>query len=637
MTARPLFFFALVAMLASPARGDDAPAAATPTAAPRSPLAGLPREVDPRPLGVGRRVPDASARDLSGAPRALAALLGPRATVVALTSTTCPVSKRLAPVLARLEADLAPRGVPFVFVNVDASDTEQACREQVAAHGLRGAYLLDREGAITAALGASTTTEVFVLDAARTLQYRGAVSDQYGIDFARAAPAHEWLARAVDAVLADRAPAVAATTAPGCALEVRRPEAAAAPPTYHGRISRIVAQNCLECHRAGGVGPFPLETYAQVAAKAGTIAHVVEHRIMPPWLAAQPAAGAPSPWANERSLTEEDRAAVLAWVAAGKPEGDAREAAAPRRFPPDWAIGTPDVVFELPEAVDVAAEGVMDYVLLRVPTGFTEDRWVSAIEVQPTARGVVHHVLVFAVPPQQPGERRRRDNGLRGFFGAYAPGAGPVSYPAGYAKRLPAGSDLLFQLHYTPNGQATRDRTRIALVFAKGPPEHIVRMAGIATRRLEIAPGEKDHTERAMIPVPLDVKVLAFMPHMHVRGSAFRFEAVRPGEAAVPLLEVPRWDFNWQLRYVLREPLDLPRGSVVSATGWYDNSADNPNNPDPKATVHWGLQTTDEMMLGYVEFVLAKEDPSLPDELGGGRRGARPAPVDRDPQGGALR
>lgn len=524
------------------------------------------------------------------------------------------MSKKLVPALARLEKELGPRGVGFVFVDVDASDAPDACRELIAAHGLAGAYLLDRDGAIAAALGATTTTEVFVLDAARTLQYRGAVSDQYGIDYAREAPEHEYLRRAVEAVLADRRPEIAATTAPGCALESRATAAApAAPATYHGRISRIVAQSCLECHRPGGVGPFPLETYAQVAAKAGMIAHVVEHRIMPPWLAAAPAGGAPSPWANERSLSEEDRAAMLAWVAAREPEGDPREAAAPRRFPTGWAIGTPDAVFELPEEVPVQAEGIMDYVNVRVPTGFAEDRWVTAIQVSPTARAVVHHVLVFAVPAARPGERRRpRGEELRGFFGAYVPGGEALIYPEGYAKRLPAGSDLLFQLHYTPNGQATRDRTRIGLVFSKEPPRHQVRVVGLMNRRLEIPPGAKDHVERATIPVPADVQVLAFMPHMHVRGSAFRFEAERPEGGRQSLLEVPRWDFNWQLRYVLREPLEIPRGTVVTASGWYDNSKDNAQNPDPAATVRWGPQTTDEMMLGYVEFVLAREADTAP-------------------------
>lgn len=608
----------------TPSTPEPAPSPELARSPARSPATLPSHPLDPRPLGVGRRVADPLAWDLDGAPRRLSSLLGPRATVVAALSTTCPLSRKLAPALARLEREYVPRGVAFVLLSVDAADTAETCRAFRAQHGLAGSLLLDRNDEWAGALGIATTTEAFLLDAARTLVYRGAVNDQYGVDFALPAARHEYLRLALEAALAGGRPEVRATSAPGCAREPRASALAAtrpAAPTWHGRVSRIVAESCLECHRAGGVGPFPLETYAQAAAKARTIAEVVEARLMPPWPAAAPAPGEASPWANDRSLCEEDRAALLAWVAAGKPEGDPAEAPLPRRFSEGWSIGEPDVIVDLPEPMPVRAEGTMPYFHIRVPTGFTEDRWVQAIEVSPTALEVVHHVLVFTVPPAAPGEGRRpRLDETGGFFAAYAPGMEAIVYPEGTAKRLPAGTDLFFQLHYTPNGRAQYDRTRVGIVFAKSPPERIVRVTGIAQRELRIPPGARDHEETASITMPADARILALLPHMHVRGAAFRFDALppAPGGPRATLLEVPRWDFDWQLRYEFREPPLLRRGTVVFASGTYDNSERNPVNPDPSKSVKWGPQTEDEMMLGYLEYVLEKEDPAIP-EKGAGR------------------
>jgi len=214
-------------------------------------------------------------------------------------------------------------------------------------------------------------------------------------------------------------------------------------------------------------------------------------------------------------------------------------------------------------------------------------------------------VLIFV---QEKGQRRPREDGERGgFFAAYVPGNNSIVYPEGFAKPLPAGSRLLFQIHYTPNGAATRDQIRIGLLFARESPRYIVRTSGIADHRLSIPPGADNHAESGTIPVPRDVKLLAFMPHMHVRGKAFRYEAIFPNGDTRTLLEVPRYDFNWQLAYRYAEPSALPAGSKVRAIGWFDNSDKNPANPDPTKTVRWGPQTSDEMLLGYVEYYFPDE------------------------------
>ena len=262
--------------------------------------------------------------------------------------------------------------------------------------------------------------------------------------------------------------------------------------------------------------------------------------------------------------------------------------------------------------VQTCALPIYHYAL--VETTLTEDKWIQAYEVQPTAREVVHHVLVFARPPGASGERdfgRGRDEGM-GFFAAYAPGNNFRIFPEGYAKKLPAGTRLRFQIHYTPNGKVATDRTRLGLKFASHPPERAVQVAAIANPLINIPPGAASHVETAQLSVPADVYLTTLMPHMHLRGKAFKFEAEFPGGARRVLLDVPRYDFNWQYTHQLAEPMKLPAGTVIHTTAVYDNSAANPANPNPAVTVRWGDQTVEEMMLGYVEyFVPAKHSPKV--------------------------
>ncbi|MFZ4574507.1 MAG: redoxin family protein [Phycisphaerales bacterium] len=591
-------------------------------------------ERDAAALGVGRYVADAGGRDLSGKDATWRSGRGERLTVVALTSCTCPLSRKFAPALARIEAAYADRGVKFVHVNVSGDDDADAMRAQVKEHAFRGLYLADHELRIATTLGASTTTEVFVIDAANTLVYRGAVSDQYGIGVALDAPRHRYVEDALDAALGGRRPTVRATSAPGCVIELPETAPDAAPTiTYSKDVARIVQDNCVECHRDGGVGPFPLQTYDQVARRASMIRAVTQAGIMPPWFAASAGEHGPSAsmWANDRSLAESDKAILAAWVEGGKPRGDDADLPLPRAFPTgEWSIGTPDAVFQIAEPISIKAEGVMPYQVVIVPTNIEADRWVSAAQILPTNKAVVHHVLVFIVPEAAVNDPELRDRALRdeagGFFAAYVPGNDAVVYNDGFAKSLPARSALLFQIHYTPNGVATTDQLKLGLRFAGSPPRHIIRTAEISNHKIEIPPGAANHEERAEVRAPMDAVVLAFMPHMHVRGSAFRYEIEAEGEPLPrTLLDIPRYDFNWQLRYELREPLKVDAGTLIRATAWYDNSDANPANPDSGVTVRWGPQTYDEMMIGYVEYYLVDEDPSDPRSTpaGFGTRGAR--------------
>ncbi|PAW62905.1 MAG: hypothetical protein B9S34_15375 [Opitutia bacterium Tous-C1TDCM] len=563
-----------------------------------------PEVLKPGEVGIGRMVADVAFTDLAGSTRRLADIArGKKAVVVALTSATCPVSKRYLPSLAALANELAARDIALLLVNPFASETAAEIRAQLAGHAFKAIYVHDRDQALAGALRARTTTEVFLLDAARTLVYRGALDDQYGVDYSLDAPRHTYLRDAVAALLNDRTPAVQATAAPGCELDLATAEgtSAASPVNYHRDVARILRQNCATCHRDGGIAPFALDNLAAVKERARTIKRVVREGTMPPWFAAPPPEGAANPWANDRSLSARDRADLLAWIdSPDRPAGDPAEAPAPRTYPAEWSIGTPDAILPLSRPYEIKATGFIPYQFDVVQTGFTEDKWVRAYEILPSERDVVHHVIVQVHEPGA--DPRDREEGAGGYWAVYVPGNGAHTYPDGFARKLPAGAKVSFQIHYTPSGTAKKERLRLGLVFAPTPPLHEVKTVAVAHRRLAIPPGAANHVETRTQRVPFDLPVTGFMAHMHVRGKAFKYEVAYPDGTTETLLDIPRYDFNWQLRYDLKQPKLLPRGSTVKITAVFDNSPANRANPDPTKLVRWGSQTVDEMMIGYLEY-----------------------------------
>ena len=550
--------------------------------------------------GVGRMIPDAAFTDLAGMKYKLSDFQKSKALAIAFTSTTCPLSKRYAPSLARLETELRSKGVALLLVNPFASEKPDALLAEVKSHGFQSPYIHDRDGSLVRALSARSTTEVFLLDAKRTLIYRGALDDQYGVNYNLDAPRERYLSAAVDSLLAGTRPEIAATEAPGCELDRPAATATAAHATYHGDVARILQQNCVECHHEKGIAPFALNDLDEVKDRAKVIQRVVEQGTMPPWFAA-PVAGKESPWANDRSLSTRDKSDLLAWLGSSeRPLGNAAEAPAPLKLPEDWTIGKPGLVVQLNKPIAIKADGFMPYQVATVETTLAEDKWVQAYEIVPTAREVVHHVIV-RVHAKGAKMRGGDDEGGEGYWAAYVPGNTSHIYPEGFARKLPAGATVSFQIHYTPTGKATEDQLKMGLIFARQTPKYAMHTVAVAGRRLSIPPGEANHVVTAQQTAPFDMNVTAFMAHMHVRGKAFKFEATYPNGKSEVLLDIPRYDFNWQLRYEYKEPHVIPRGSVVKITAVYDNSAGNKANPDPTKTVRWGPQTVDEMMLGYIE------------------------------------
>ena len=575
-----------------------------------SPVRRGPQLIKPGEYGIGKQIPQLSFTDITGRTHLLSDFADQTAIVIAMTGTGCPLCLKYAPTLANIERQYRDRGVEFIFVNPNQSEQLQALNNAVQTHGFQGPYVQDGKRELPKALQANTTTEVFVLDQARTLVYRGSVDDQYGFGYALQAPRRAFLVDALDAVLEGRTPATQATTSPGCELSYQSVDAAETPITYHNRISRIIQVNCLDCHRTGGTAPMAFERYDAVKDYAGMIADVVERKIMPPWFAAPTADQQHDGphglhWANDRSLSPAEKNDLMSWINAGVPEGDPADKPLTKHFPDGWLIGKPDATFRLPHPIEVKATGTMPYQYATVETNLPEDKWVKAIEIRPSALDVVHHVIV-SIKSESRGAKKVNE-----FWAGYAPGNSTWVYPEGYARRLPKGAKLRFEMHYTPNGRSTQDQTQIGLTFSEEPPRHEVKVAPIANRKLSIPAGAANHEVFADLRLPYDAQILSFLPHMHLRGKAARYE-VLSGTHKTTLLDVPHYDFNWQLLYRLVQPLALRRGDTIRFTGWFDNSSGNPANPDPKAVVKWGEQTDDEMHVGYIEYVVTGATPGEP-------------------------
>ncbi|MDX1576892.1 MAG: redoxin family protein [Gemmatimonadota bacterium] len=542
---------------------------------------------------AGELVADFDYRAIDGRRGSLESVLDEsEALVVVMRTSECPVSRRYGHRLAELEREYGQRGVQFVYLNVSPQDTREKAVEDIETFGFEAPYILDPRAEAASRLQPRVSSEVFVIDRARTLRYRGAVDDQFGITFQNPEVDERYLKDALDSVLAGKDVEVASTEASGCYLEGAQTLVPERPVTYYTRVQRILDQNCVTCHREGGVAPMALDSYEQAYGFRHMIEYMVTQDLMPPWYAS-PEHGE---WANDRSLSERNERDLLAWIEAGAPEGDPELAALPRHLEPGWQLGyEPDVVVRLPEPEEIPESGVLDYRHVYVKTDWPEDRWLTAAEIVPTAPEVVHHVIVYLESPE--------DEERGGWVAGYAPGVPPSEWPEGTGKRIPAGSWLMFELHYTPNGKPHVDDSHLGLVFADGRPEREVMMAAVAETEFEIPPHAPNHEVVAEMEFQSPGEILSFLPHMHLRGKAFRFEMDWVDGTTDTLLHVPRYEFNWQLEYEPAEPLRVRPGDRLRGIAWYDNSEANPSNPDPSVPVRYGEQSFEEMMFGFFEFV----------------------------------
>jgi hypothetical protein len=362
----------------------------------------------------------------------------------------------------------------------------------------------------------------------------------------------------------------------------------------------------------------PLVTYAEARKYAAEMKKMTSARKMPPWFA-DPKIGK---WANDPSLTDTQIATIAAWADAGAPAGNPQEAPPPRHWTQGWNIPNPDLVLQMPKPITIPAEGDVPYTYEIVPTGFTEDKWVQASEVRPKSRDHVHHAVVYIRPPNSKWLRKApigrpfsaadmtTEEDLRealftdsDMLLVYAPGSSPDQWPDGMAKFVPAGSDLVFQMHYTTNGHASTDQTGIGMVFAKQPPKQRVLTLQLVNHSFVIPPETDNFRVEVFGTLPNDATLLSFFPHMHLRGKRFEYDIVHPDGSIEPLLRV-NYHFHWQMSYRLAEPRFLKAGTKLQAIAWFDNSRNNPHNPDPTQTVRWGGQTSEEMMVGFFDLAV---------------------------------
>ncbi len=362
----------------------------------------------------------------------------------------------------------------------------------------------------------------------------------------------------------------------------------------------------------------PLVTYEQSRPWADAVAHAVETKMMPPWFA-DPRYGH---FANDPSLTEQQIATISAWARAGAPAGNVHDAPPPRKWTDGWNIPQPDLVVKMPKPVRIPARGDVEYTYEIAPTQFAEDRWVQASEFRPGSPAHVHHAVVYIRPPDSqwlrhapigqpftastltdPVEQRQAHETTSDLLLVYAPGSSQEQWPGGMAKFVPAGSYLVFQMHYTTNGTAAEDQTSVGLVFAKVPPSQRVITLQLNNHALIIPPGADDFRAQVQGTLPHDATLLSLFPHMHLRGKRFEYDIVHDDGSIEVLLRV-NYHFRWQLSYRLAQPRLLKAGTKLRAVAWYDNSKNNPHNPDPSKTVTWGDQTTDEMMVGFFDVAV---------------------------------
>jgi hypothetical protein len=536
---------------------------------------------------LGERIDDVAFTELDGQRGRLSDFADRDAVVIALRDPAAPESARLGAALAALEKSEPPARVLFLFANLAGAATVEQCRDDAKRFGFAGRYLRDRDGALGWQLRATRGAEVFVLDFERKLRYRGALDE----GAAAHAPTEHALKEAIEALLANGRVATKQTDAEGAPLEFREPAASEAPPpapVWNGTVDRIVQERCQDCHHPKGAGPFALLDAGDASGRERMIHRVVADRVMPPWLAS-PDSG---PFLHDLSLAPEQRMTLLRWLQAGCPEGDPAHATPPRTFKEGWRI-EPDLVIESSKPFHVPATGVVDYTKSESDFVMPERAWVRGVQVLPSCPEVVHHLAVFVSDP---------DRDWSTLLDGYLPGKPPTLYQDGFAKLVKKGARFHFSTHYTTNGKACDNTLRVGLIFAKEPPKY--RIAGFYVRNTDftIPPGAKDYPIVVEEKLPRDAFMLRFIPHMHLRGKSIRIDLIEPDGTTLTPLKIPRWNQDWQFGYEFVTPPPLPQGTVIRVTSLFDNSKDNPFNPNPAALVRQGPQIWDEMAESWVEW-----------------------------------
>jgi peroxiredoxin len=511
----------------------------------------------------------------------------------------CPIVRNSVPELNRIREEFSEAGVVFYMLNANSQDARVDIVADISEYGISMPILKDPTQRIVKSLGSTRTAEVLVLDPQEKwkILYRGPVDDRFNYGTQKEVAENRYLETVLKAHLAGEAIVPRTVETKGCLISFGEDK----PVSYASEVAPILQAKCVNCHSEGGIGPFAMSSYKKVAGWADMIRETLRTDRMPPWHADPEH----KTFHNSLDLSVEESRTLMTWVEQGAKQESADDPLATYTVAHDsnWTLGEPDHIVQLPEPHKLPASGVLDYVYVNVPSGLTEDKWLRGVEVIPTAMEAVHHALIFIMYPReyrhvQPDPK----GGLDGFFASYLPGGNIQAYPKGTAQFVPAGSTFVFQMHYNTVGKAVEDQTRMALYYHDGPPPEVLHIRAATETEFEIPPNAPDHVVESGYRFRDDATLLGLSPHMHYRGSRFRFDATYPDEKKETLLSVPWYEFDWQPMYYLDQPIPMPKGTRIQCEGAFDNSRFNPRNPDPNASVTFGEQSHEEMFIGYLSY-----------------------------------
>ena len=550
---------------------------------------------------IGDVIGELRFKDIRGLQRSLPDLGKKRAYVFVFTTTQCPLVKRTMPKLKELDAKFTPQDVQIVAVNVGAEDTIRDMAAQAIEFDVSFPFVKDIDLSCVKRLGVGRTPEVAVFDAERRLVYRGRVDDQLRLGGSRPEPTRHDLAEALQQVLDGRAVSVTTTTVDGCLITAPEPLDRKQPaPTYYKDVAPILNRSCVRCHRPGTAAPFALQGLKDATANAEMLAEVVIDQRMPPWYA-NPKHGK---FQNDPSLSREERDTLIRWVRTGRAAGDPNDAPpAPKFDDSKWRIGEPDLVISTLLEDTIPATGFVPYRYALLPHVFLADTWLEAVEIRPDNPAVVHHCNMAYITKQ--------GVGIETFITGHVPGGQPLDlsrFNNGLAYFVPKLAGLGLEIHYTPTGKPEKCRIQVGLRFPRRLVEKRLHHFLLDPHRIQIPPGDGAYALRDSRTLNGDVTLLGLFTHMHLRGKDMTFFADRPGQPRETLLQIPNYNFGWQLGYEIEPGAKrLPKGTKLEAIAHFDNSVFNPYNPDPKRLVPYGQQSFDEMFNGYVFYVADDE------------------------------
>jgi len=508
----------------------------------------------------------------------------------------CPIVRQSINKLRSLRGKFADKGVVFWMLNANSQDDRESVAEEAQSFNIGSLpILLDEHQFVARSLGITRTAEAIAISTKDwTVLYRGAIDDQLTEGAKKPQPTEKFLETALTEFLADKPVSLAKAPVKGCLIKFESASKDGDQPVSYAKvIAPMLQQKCVGCHSAGNIGPFAMSSYKKVKGWSEMIREVVLAKRMPPWHA-DPHYGT---FSNDRSLTADEMGKLMRWIEQDCPRGEGEDPLAQAQPKTKmWALGKPDLVVALPKDQSIPANGVLQYRYVDADFEMPHDGWLRAAVVRPDNRKVVHHVIVRVKYPE--GAKGRPEEEV--LLTSWAPGNTSPENPPGTGKFLPKGSRFNFELHYNTTGKAETDRSEMGLYLSKETPKLVLETRTAENRDFSIPPGEADSRTHALYSFKRDTMIYDLIPHMHLRGAWFKYEALYPDGKKETLLSVPNYDFNWQTEYRLAQPKRVPAGTWLLCTGGFNNSAKNPYNPDPSKRVKHGLQSFDEMFMGFM-------------------------------------